>query len=54
MIKNGGYLPPLLSSVSLPAGEESNKEAVRFPYHGTARFPGGLFFIVFLYSSFRG
>lgn len=25
-----------------------------FPYHGTARFPGGLFFIVFLYSSFRG
>ena len=43
MIENGGCLPPLLSSVSLPAGEESNKEAVRFPYHGTARrcFPAG-------------
>jgi len=27
LIENGGKLPPLLSSMSLPAGEESNKEA---------------------------
>ena len=37
MIENGGCLPPLLSSVSLPAGEESNKEAARFPIMETAR-----------------
>ena len=43
MIENGGCLPPLLSSMSLPAGEESNKEAFRFPIMETARrcFPAG-------------
>jgi len=43
LIENGGCLPPLLSSVSLPAGEESNKEAARFPIMETARrcFPAG-------------
>jgi len=43
LIENGGCLLPLLSSVSLPAGEESNKEAVRFPIMETARrcFPAG-------------
>jgi hypothetical protein len=43
LIEDGGCLPPLLSSVSLPAGEESNKEAFRFPIMETARrcFPAG-------------
>ncbi|RGJ49114.1 hypothetical protein [Bacteroides sp. D20] len=43
MIEDGGCLPPLLSSVSLPAGEESNKKPFVFPIMETARrcFPAG-------------
>jgi len=51
-------LPPLLSSVSLPAGEESNKEAFRFPYHGNSppMLPGGLSarYLRFAYHSIPG
>jgi len=60
-ILQGGILPfwtPSLSSVSLPAGEESNKEAFRFPYHGNSppMLPGGLSarYLRFAYHSIPG
>ncbi|MFR6707448.1 MAG: hypothetical protein ACLUSK_02655 [Bacteroides stercoris] len=58
MIENGGCLPPLLSSVSLPAGKKVTKKPSVFPIMETARrcCPGGLDCLIlrFAYHSLFG